>query len=433
MRQPRNLETSTVASMFPFNNGTLSMDRGMLYGLTPHEHSLTIIDPFDLSLPNGNMFICAMSGSGKSFFVKTMAVRNLLAGTHYIIVDPEDEYGRLCELVEGQYVRLALGSADTINPFDLPPTADRDEGWRNPVAEQIVTVLGLLQMMIAGEGDSGARLTPKERAVLERAIKETYARAGITGDNPRSWTRPAPLLDDLHAVLAEVRTDTPAGVIADDLAARLEPYVGDGALAGLFNRPTSVDLGRRFVVFNIQGLDESLHPLAIHTITGFVWRQVRWNTVRGHVRETMLVIDEAWSLLKHEKGGAFLEDNARRARKYGLAQVTITQKADDFLQNPHGNAVVSNAAITFLMRQKGNQIGIVGDVFGLTAQERTNLVGAPKGGGYLFLGDRHTWLQVEASPEEWRVASTSHRELEEFAAEEREGPRDGDRGARHAA
>lgn len=433
LRQPRNLETSTVASMFPFNNGTLSMDRGMLYGLTPHEHSLTIIDPFDLSLPNGNMFVCAMSGSGKSFFVKTMAVRNLLAGTAYIIVDPEDEYGRLCELVEGQYVRLALGSADTINPFDLPPVGDRDEGWRDPVAEQTVTVEGLLQMMLADELDGGARLTARERAVLQRAIAETYRRAGIVGADPASWARPAPLLDDLHAVLGEVPTATSAGAIADDLAARLEPYVGDGALAGLFNRPTSVDLGRRFVVFNIQGLDEGLHPLAIHTISAFVWRQVRRDRVRGRVRETMLVIDEAASLLRHEKGGAFLEDMARRARKYGLAQVTVTQKADDFLRHPHGNAVVSNAAITFLLGQKGNQIGLVGDVFGLTAQERTNLVGAPKGAGYLFLGDRHTWLEVEASPEEWRVASTSHRELADLAGEAPgEGRPDGRAGGRAA-
>jgi len=411
LRRVRNLETSSVATTFPFDSGQISMDRGVLYGLTPHEHSLLILDPFDETrLANGNTLVCATSGAGKSFFVKVLAGRNLLAGVDFIVVDPEDEYRRLCAQVGGQYVRLALGAGHCINPFDLPPTGEREAGYTDPVAEQTIAVEGLLQMLLA-DGDEGGRLTPQERPVLLRALRETYARAGITGVDRESWGRPAPVLDDLRRLLLEVPRDSPAGPLAADLAARLEPYVVGGALDGFLNRPTNVDLGRRFVVFNIQALDGALHPLAIHIIAGFVWRQLRWRKARRRTRETMLVVDEAWSLFKHERGGRFLEEMARRARKYGLALVTITQRPGDFLGSAPGQAVLANATIKFLLRQDASQIGVVGEAFGLTEQERHALVAADPGTGLLFALEQRTYLEVVASPAERAVATTAPRDI----------------------
>jgi conjugal transfer ATP-binding protein TraC len=411
LRRVRNLETSSLATTFPFDAGLVSMGRGVLYGLTPHEHSLLILDPFDEArFTNGNTLVCAKAGAGKSAFVKITAARSLLAGVDYIIVDPEDEYRRLCERVGGQYVRLALGAGHCINPFDLPPTGEREAGYTDPVAEQAIAVEGLLQMAL-GDGEEGARLTPRERPVLLRAIKEAYARAGIAGTDPATWRRPAPVLDDLRRILLEVPAGTAARPVAEDLASRLEPYVAGGALDGFLNRPTNVDLGRRLVVFNIQALDGALHPLAIHIIAGFVWRQLRWRKARRRLRETMLVVDECWSLLKHERGGRFLEEMARRARKYGLALVTITQRPGDFLESAHGQAVLANATIKLLLKQDSSQIGAVGEAFGLNERERHALVNADPGTGLLFALEQRTYLEVVASPVEWEMATTAPRDI----------------------
>ena len=172
LRRVRNLETSSLATTFPFDAGQVSMGRGVLYGLTPDEHSLLILDPFDEArFTNGNTLVCAKAGAGKSAFVKITAARSLLAGADFIIVDPEDDYRRLCERVGGQYVRLALGAGHCINPFDLPPTGEREAGYADPVAEQAIAVEGLLQRALA-DGDEGARLTARERPVLLRAIRE---------------------------------------------------------------------------------------------------------------------------------------------------------------------------------------------------------------------------------------------------------------------
>jgi len=391
----RNLDTSSVATMFPFSSSSLTMERGVLYGIARHNHSPVIVDPFDDSLENANMVVFATSGAGKSYFTKLMALRNLLLGVDFLVIDPEDEYRALCTAVDGQYVRLASSSAQHLNPFDLPP-ADQDEEARDPLAEQVAALLALLEIMLA---EPGHGLTSHERALLDRALYQTYAAAGIT-DQVSTQHAPAPLMRDLHAVLA----DTP-GEVATSLAARLQRYV-QGSLAGLFSAPTDVALDRRLVVFNIQALEPELRPLGVHLIATFVWNQVRRSR-----RPRLLIIDEAWSLLQYPEGGAFLAGMARRSRKYYLGLVTITQDVADFLGVDHGRTVLANAALKLLMKQDAAIIDPVVQTFRLSAEERQFLLAAGKGEGLFFARGSHVALKIEASPAEHRLATTSPREL----------------------
>jgi type IV secretory pathway VirB4 component len=270
------------------------------------------------------------------------------------------------------------------------------------LAEHIAGLLGLLEVMLA---EPGGTLNPIERAVLDRGLYATYSAAGIDAD-PATHARPAPLLRDLHAALAESPGDVAAG-----LAARLRRYVAGSLAAGLFAGPTNVELDRRLVVFNIQQLEAELRPLAIHLIAGFVW-----NRVRPDRRPRLLVIDEAWSLLRYPEGGAFVSSMARRARKYYLGLVTITQDAADFLRSDHGRAVLVNAAMKLLMKQDPTTVDVVAEAFQLTTEERQYLLGANKGEGLLFARGARLALRVEASPMEHRLATTAPRELAEIAA-----------------
>jgi conjugal transfer ATP-binding protein TraC len=394
LRVFRNLDTSSLATTFPFSSSALTMERGVLYGIARHNHAPVIVDPFDESLENANMVIFAKSGAGKSYFTKLIALRNLLRDVDFLVIDPEDEYRAVCDAVGGQYLRLASTSTQHLNPFDLPPLISSDE--RDPLAEQVASLVGLLQIMLADRAES---LSTDERALLDRAIYATYEANGITAD-PTTHSRPGPLLRDLHATLGRMDGDR-----ASALANRLRRYV-DGSLAGLFAGPTNVALDRPFVVFNVQSLEPELRPIGIHLIASFVWNQVR--RVR---RPRLLIIDEAWSLLQYPEGGAFLASMARRARKYYLGLVTITQDVADFLGAEQGRTVLANASLKLLMKQDSATIDPVVAAFQLSPEERRFLLGAGKGEGLFFARGSHVALRIEASPAEHRLATTAPREL----------------------
>ncbi|MBV9581598.1 MAG: DUF87 domain-containing protein, partial [Chloroflexi bacterium] len=288
----RNLDTSSLATTFPFTSTSLSMERGVLYGVATRSQSPIIVDPFDASLENANLAVFAMAGAGKSYFVKLMALRNLLAGVDFLVVDPENEYGGVCSAADGQFIRLASTSTHRLNPFDLPPSDPSATEGLDALAEQVTSVVGLMNVLL---GERGSSLNSYERSMLDRAVYQAYASVGITPD-PSTHLRPAPVLANLQAALESLDND-----VATSLAARLRRYVHGSLAGGLFSGPTNVALNRRLVVFNIQTLEEELRPVAMHLIANFVW-----NRVRRERRPRLLVIDEAWSLLRYPEGGEFV-------------------------------------------------------------------------------------------------------------------------------
>lgn len=393
----QTLTSSALAASFPFDGGTLAHREGVFYGLA--RQSLVIFDPFDRGLTNANAVVIAPSGAGKSYFTKLLALRNLEAGVDFFIIDPEDEYRRLCEAVGGQYVRLALASDQAINPFDLPLPGEGEPAGeaRDPVAEQVDSLITLCGLMLAVPGKE---LDPEERAILDKALYETYAAAGIHPGDPDSWGREAPLLGDLAARLEQM-----PGRVAASLAVRLSLYA-TGSLAGLFNRRTNVDLDGRFVVFSIQRLDKKLQPLAIHTIAAYVWGRIRRSR-----RPRRLVVDEGWKLLQHPAGADFLQAMYRQARKYELGVDLITHRAEDLRNSEHGDAILANAAVKVVLRQTETTIGAVAKLFELTPAEERYLLGARKGEGLFFARGGRIPLQVVASPAENELATSDPRQI----------------------
>jgi conjugal transfer ATP-binding protein TraC len=411
---PRNLDTSALAATLPFVGPSMAMEGGMLFGVATRTQAPVILDPFDQSLDNANLVVVAPAGAGKSFTVKLLALRQLVNGVDCIVIDPEDEYRPIAEAIDGQIVRLAASSSHQLNPFDLPTLSGSsvDPGLatddEDVLAERVTALHGVLEVMLCGSktaAESGS-LDAHERAVLDRALYQTYARLGITRE-PSTHSRRPPLLRDLHETLAAA-----PGEIAGSLAVRLQRYVNGSLSAGLFAGPTNVALDRSFVVFQTRGLAEELQPLAIHLIAGWVWNRIRHNR-----RPRLLLIDEAWSLLRYPEGGAFLASMARRARKYYLGLGTITQKVTDLADGGNGDTILANAAIVLLLKQKAETIDVAADRFRLTAEERQLLLGAAKGEGLLLVRGSRTPIQILSSPAEYRLATTSPRDLEQFAAE----------------
>jgi hypothetical protein len=412
---PRNLDTSSLAITLPLASSSLVMERGVLYGVAPESQSPIIIDPFDSSFLNYNLAVIAPSGSGKSYFTKLLALRHLVAGTEFLVIDPEDEYRAVAGAAGGTVVRLAAASAHRLNPLDLVlPDAGSAEAEADPLAHSIAVVLGRLELLLcagAGPGGSPGVLDIYERAVLDQALVQTYEAAGITAD-PTTHHRPVPLLSHLHSVLNQMDTD-----VAARLATRLRRYIpGAGSLgAGVFAGRTNVVLDQPFVVFHIRELPRELWPLAIHLISGHVW-----NTARRLRRQRLLVVDEAAMLLAHPSGGAFLADVARRARKHYLGLVTIWQKVADLVGSDHGETILTNSEMKLLLKQSEEIIDAADARFRFTPGERRFLLGALKGEGLLLARGGRWPLKVEASPAEHRLATTNPRELLEHAGAEGE-------------
>lgn len=386
----RNMNTEPLSSSFPFTSSELTSDQGILYGINRHNNSLIIFDRF--SLPNANAVVFATSGAGKSYAVKLEILRSLMFGTDVIVIDPENEYKALCDLVGGTYMDVSLNADRRINPFDLPlPYEGKEEQPGDLLRTAIINLKGLMKLML---GD----LTPREEGLIDQALLDTYALKGITMDTVNPGKIPAPTMEDLHDVLQ----DTKGG---EDIAQRLKQYTS-GIFAGIFNRPTNVNLKNGLVVFSIRDLDEVLRPTAMYIILNYIW-----NIVRSKLKRRILVIDEAWTMVQHEDAARFVYGLVKRARKYYLGVTTITQDVEDFISRDFGKSIITNSAMQLLLKQAPSAAPGLAKIFNLTEGEQYYLLNSVQGEGIFFAGRKHVAIQIIASAAEHRVITTNPEEV----------------------
>lgn len=405
----RNMNTGAISTSFPFTSADLSDDHGILYGINMHNSGLVIFDRF--SLENGNSVVFAKAGAGKSFAVKLEALRSMMLGTEVFIIDPENEYQRLCEAVGGAYVKLSLSSPTRINPFDLPRVVDTDEA-DNALRSNLITLHGLLRLMMGGaqaqiqsQGTSVTpALSPVEEADLDAALIETYAKAGITND-PLTHTATAPTISDLYDTLLHM------GGTGPQLAQRLRKYT-TGTFAGIFSQQSNIDINNPMVVFNIRDLEDELRPVAMYIVLNYIW-----NKTKAEQRRRILVVDEAWQLMKYEDSANFLFSLAKRCRKYNLGITTITQDVEDFMGSRMGRAIVANASMQILLKQSTSAVDVLADVFKLTEEEKKRLSQFPVGQGLFFAGQNHVHIQILPSPTETSLITTNPEEVAAIKAQ----------------
>lgn len=398
----RNMNTGAISTSFPFTSADLTQEKGVLYGINMHNNGLVIFDRF--SLENANMAVFAKSGAGKSFTVKLEALRSMMTGSDVVIIDPENEYQKLSDAVGGSYIRLSLSADTRINPFDLPRVIDSDEA-DDALRANLVTLHGLLRLMLGGSqvsasGQMYAALTPAEEADLDQGLIDTYARAGITSD-PLTHNSQPPTIADLYDTLLHMGGTGPA------LAQRLRKYT-TGTFAGIFSQQSNIDINNNMVVFNIRDLEDELRPVAMYIVLSHIW-----NITRTDQKRRMLIVDEAWQLMKYEDSANFLFSLAKRARKYGLGLTTITQDVEDFMGSRMGRAIVQNTSMQLLLKQSPSAVDVLSDVFKLTDEERKRLANFPVGQGLFFAGQNHVHIQIVASQRETSLITTTPAALQE--------------------
>jgi type IV secretory pathway VirB4 component len=378
----QKLNSEPISSMFPFVSFDLTGDEGILYGVNRHNSSLVIFDRF--SLENYNSIIFAKSGAGKSYATKLEIIRTLMFDTDVIVIDPEREYEYLAEAVGGRYFNISLSSDNHINPFDLPiPRVD--ESPADVLRSNIINLVGLFRIMLGG-------LSPEEDAIIDKAITETYALKDITPDSNFADIEP-PLLSDFEMVLSGMQG-------SESLVQRLSKYT-KGSWSGFINRPTNVDINKKFVVFSVRDMEDDLKPVAMYLITHYIW-----NAVRKNLKKRLLVIDEAWWMMKSDDTASFLYGMAKRGRKYYLGLATITQDVDDFLKSPYGLPMITNSSIQILLKQSPTTIDNLQKTFNLSDEEKYLLLESDVGEGIFFAGLKHVAIKVIASYTEDQIITS---------------------------
>ena len=383
----RNMDTTSLATTFPFTSSELTANEGIMYGINEHNGSLIVFDRF--TLENANSVVFAKAGSGKSYLVKLEALRSLMFGTEIIVIDPEAEYKTLCSAIGGQYISFSFKSGAKINPFDLSGIYEEGE---NELGLKILSLHGLFKVIMG-------KLTPEEDAILDRALVLTYRTRGITPD-PATQKKEPPLMEDLYKVL--IGMEEPA---ARGLADRIERFI-KGSLAGIFDQRSNVDIRNTFTVFSIRDLEDKLRPIAMYIILDYIWTKIKKD-----LRKRILVVDEAWYLMKYPDSALFLYSIAKRARKYYLGLTTITQDIEDFLDSDYGKAIVTNSSIQILMKQSPAAIDKIAKTFYLSEGEKHLLLSCDVGEGLFFAGPNHVAMRVVASPEEHQLVTTKPSEI----------------------
>ncbi len=376
------LNSAPLSSIFPFVSFDLTSDKGILWGINRHNASLVLFDRF--SMPNYNSVTFAVSGSGKSYTTKLEILRTLMFDADVIVIDPEQEYQFLAEATGGRYFNISLTSEHHINPFDLPMPRD-DESASDVLRSNIIFLVGLFRIMLGG-------LSPEEDAIIDRAVAETYALKDISGDSDFAKIEP-PLLSDFELVLSGMDG-------TESILQRLEKYTR-GTWSGFLNNPTNVDITKRFTVFSVRNMEDELKPVAVYIVTHHIW-----TAVRKELRKRLMIVDEAWWMMKSEDTASFLFGLAKRGRKYYLGIATITQDVNDFLRSPYGLPILTNSSIQILLKQSPTTIDLVQQTFHLTDEEKYLLLESGVGEGLFFAGLKHVAIKVYASYTEDQIVSS---------------------------
>ena len=382
----RNMDTTSLSTTFPLTSAELSSDKGVLYGINSQNESFIIFDRF--SLENANMTIFATSGAGKSYFVKLESIRSLMLGCEVIVIDPESEYKTIADAVGGEFISFSFSSPSKINPFDLSQIYIEGE---NQLGLKILTLHSFFKIIMG-------QLNPVQEALLDRALVATYRGKGITQD-PATQKKEAPLMEDLYKTLVGMETND-----AMDLAARIEKFVR-GSFVGIFDRQTNINITNPFTVFSIKDMQEAMRPIAMFMILDFIWTRVQRD-----LKRRLLVVDEAWHMMRYQDSAQFLWSVVKRARKYFLGLTTITQDVEDFLSQDIGKAIVTNSALRLLLKQSPAAIDRIGEVFYLSEGEKQLLLAANIGEGIFFAGPHHAPIKVVASGDEHKIITTKPQE-----------------------
>ena len=371
----RGLTTGPLAAAVPFHAPGLTERGGIFLGTTVGSgrgHAPVIIDPFGPQHENPHLAVLGQSGGGKSHCAKQIALALWLSGASLTVLDPKDEYGALARVCGGRVVRPAMATAHAINVWDLAGVGDA-RGF----ARVASGLRGFWRLALSG-------LSDQQGTIIDNSIEPTYRRRGIDASDPATYRRPSPTTSDFARSIADrYADDAMYRQAARDLRERLHRFTS-GQLATFFDHPTNVDLDNDCTVFALR--DPRADQADILPLVYYVILLHLRNWMGRESRRRVIVVDEAWTLLRSEQGADFLLELAKTARALQTMLVLVSQDVSELVENSKTRAILANCAATLLFRQHPAHERALRDAFALTHQDLATLEQARRGQGLAIIG-----------------------------------------------
>ncbi len=417
----RNVLTSGLTSTYPFVSTELCDNDGVLIGYNEHNKSLVIIDRFNTGLyKNANMCILGTSGAGKSYLVKLLALRHRYLDITQMIIDPDREYGGVCNALEGTLLRVGPSSTTFINVMEIRESSFEEENDsgdsinKGLLASKINKLHTFFSLIFLD-------MTPTEKAYLDEKLVECYAGREITFDDNTLYddtptdrisvkrrfksAGQMPILEDLYKLL---KKDTKT----EKLASQLRPYI-DGSLK-FFNNYTNINLDNKFIAADIHDLDDEQLPIGMFVIMDLFWDKIK----EDRTEKKIIYMDELWRLIGssgNARAANFVYKIFKTIRKYGGAGTAITQDVSDFFAlegGKYGKAIVNNSKLKFILQLEEEDVKVLKNILNLSEEEEAKVQSFERGTGLFYAGKNHVAIKVEASPREHELITTDRRDLE---------------------
>jgi len=421
----RNALTMGLASTYPFVSSEFSDENGVLIGLNEHNNSLVIIDIFNTAAyKNANIVILGTSGAGKTFLLQLLAMRLRQQGIQVMVIAPlkGHEFRKACEAIGGAFIRIAPGSEDCINIFDIRKATLEEEleedGETKKKGRNTSLLLSKIQKLHVFFSLVLPDMTREEKQDLDEKLIQVYAEKGITFDNESLYAentgemftterkfKEMPLLEDLYRLLKEdPRTER--------LSRQMKMLV-TGSLKS-FNRHTNVDLDNKYIVTDISGLNDELLPLGMFIAIDMLWDKIK----EDRTKKKAIFIDEAWKLIGSEnsrQAAQFILDIFKIIRGYGGSAVAATQDVNDFFKLEGGKfskGIINNSKLKFVLQLEKEEVETLQSVLKLSEEEIAAVTAFGRGHCLFYAGERHAAVKIVASDGEKELITTDRAELE---------------------
>ena len=387
----RFFDRTAIVAASPFYSSEIPFSLGSVpVGINMHTGKMEFLNVFAKYLPNYSSLIVGASGSGKSFSNKFISSSQILLGYRIFSIDPDGENGPICRLLGGTEVEVREGGNVCINVCALTEEEVEvtDELGRRstvivvPLASKIGQLLKFYDRLL------GEEMTSEEEFYIKEAINQAFQQAGITEDPASLYEtsktpvqtadgeirfekrrKPEVTLTDIYRFLIknnsldyDLETLTYSAVkrpSAERILTTLRGYLRDYPDGRMLDGQTNFGDGRsvdglldnvKWVNFNIKSIESSkIFDVMMFVITLIGWEYfVKRPSLRGFRKR--LKIEEAWKMKRIPGAMQFVEDLARRSRKYNAGADIITQDLTPFLNDEDGQAIIKNAtSAVFLM------------------------------------------------------------------------------------
>ncbi len=400
----RNVLTSGLVCTYPFISSSIFDEEGIFIGTNIYNNSLIFIDRYNSNkYKNANMCIFGTSGAGKSFYVKLLALRFRLLGIEQYIIDPDREYTKLCENLNGTLLKIGPSSTSYVNIFDIRKES-LEEGEGGYLATKIPNLIGFFNLIFGS-------INEEEKAILEEKIIEVYKQKGITFDDKSLYkteknkvtikpvfkdTYDMPILEDFYNLLDK---DEKTKIFKT----KLNPFV-KGSLK-FFNQYTNVELNNKLIVADVYELGEENLKYGMFLFTTLFWDKIK----KDRTVKKAIYLDEIWRLIgvtSNKEVASFIYKIFKTIRKYGGSGVAITQDISDLfsLENgAYGKSILNNSEIKTFFSLEEENIKLLSEFTNLSEKEKIEIKSLKRGECLMFVGDDHILTKIESSEEERKV------------------------------